>query len=220
MRGDTDLLIEQLAARARPVRPLAPPLLRTLAWCGAVVAVALLVVVLMGWRGAPPEDFAHPGGRWSWWGSVVAGLLAAYAVFQVSVPGRSPAWAWLPVPAVIAWFAGMGWGCLAQVRADGGVVALGLDSWHCALAITLASAPMLLVMLLLVRHAGVVRPVPTAVLAMLSAAGLSSAAVSLVHGHETALLTLAWHGGVVLLLCAAAWLSGRPLLGWIGYARR
>jgi len=24
----------------------------------------------------------------------------------------------------------------------------------------------------------------------------------------------------VLLLCAAAWLSGRPLLGWIGYARR
>jgi len=178
------------------------------------------VVVLMGWRGASPEDFAHPGGRWSWWGSVLAGLVAAYAVFQVSVPGRALAWAWLPLPAAIAWFAGMGWGCLAQVRADGGAVALGLGSWHCALAITLVSAPMLLVMLLLVRHAGVVRPVPTTVLAMLSAAGLSSAAVSLVHGHESALLTLAWHGGVVLLLCAAAWLSGRPLLGWIGYARR
>lgn len=75
------------------------------------------------------------------------------------------------MPAAIAWFAGMGWGCLAQVRADGGAVALGLSSWHCALAITLVSAPMLLVMLLLVRHAGVVRPVPTTVLAMLSAAG-------------------------------------------------
>lgn len=219
MRGDTDRLIEQLAAQARPVRPLAPPLLRTLAWCGAVVAIALVLVALMGWRGAPPEDFALPGGRWSWWGSVAAGLLAAYAVFQVSVPGRSPAWAWLPLPAAVAWFAGMGWGCLAQVRADGGV-ALGLGSWHCALAITLVSTPMLLVMLLLVRHAGVVRPVATAVLAMLSAAGLSSAAVSLVHGHESALLTLAWHGGVVALLCAAAWISGRPLLAWIGYARR
>ena len=73
--------------------------------------------------------------------------------------------------------------------------------------------PMLLVMLLLVRHAGVLRPVPTAALAVLSAAGLSSAAVSLVHGQESAALTLLWHGGAVLLLCALAALSGRPLLG-------
>lgn len=52
------------------------------------------------------------------------------------------------------------------------------------------------------------------------AAGLSSAAVSLVHGQESAALTLVWHGGAVLLLCALAWVSGRPLLAWIGYARR
>ena len=69
-------------------------------------------------------------------------------------------------------------------------------------------------------QAGVLRPMPTAALAVLSAAGLSSAAVSLVHGQESAALTLVWHGGAVLLLCALAWVSGRPLLAWIGYARR
>ena len=134
------------------------------------------------------------------------------------MPGRSPGWAWLALPPALAWFAGMGWGCLAEARA--GTLAFGLESWHCALMITVVSTPMLLVMLLLVRHAGVLRPVPTAALAVLSAAGLSSAAVSLVHGQESAALTLLWHGGAVLLLCALAALSGRPLLGWIGYARR
>ena len=220
MQTDTHRLIEQLAAEAVPVQPLPPPWWRTLAWLGVSVALALLMVVLLGWRGAPPHDLAQPGGGWSWWGSVATGALAALAVFQVSIPGRSPAWAWLPLPAVAAWFVGMGWGCLAETGADGGHLALGLGSWHCALAITLVSTPMLLVMLVLVRHAGALRPVRTATLAMLSAAGLSSAAISLVHGHESPALTLVWHGGVVLVLCVAAWLSGRPLLDWIGYARR
>lgn len=219
MRHDTTSLIDQLAAQAKPVRPLSSPLQRTVAWLGVILAIALLTVTLMGWRGAPPHDFTNTGGMWSWWGSVLTGMLAAYAVFQISVPGRAPAWAWLPLPAALVWFAGMSWGCMVQIQADGGVVALSADSWHCALMITLVSTPMLLVMLLLVRHAGVVRPVPTAALAMLSAAGLSSAAVSLIHGHESALLTLVWHGGAVLVLSVAAWLSGRPLLGWIGYAR-
>ena len=60
------------------------------------------------------------------------------------MPGRSPGWAWLALPPALAWFAGMGWGCLAEARA--GTLAFGLESWHCALMITVVSTPMLLVM--------------------------------------------------------------------------
>lgn len=218
MSRDTDRLIEQLALEAVPVRPLASPVQRTLGWLAASIALVAVLAVLLGWRGGMPEDMALPGGGLAWWGSLLTGIFAAHAVFQVSVPGRSPGWAWLALPPALAWFGGMGWGCLVEARA--GTLAFGLQSWHCALMITLVSTPMLLVMLLLVRHAGVLRPVPTAALAVLSAAGLSSAAVSLVHGQESAALTLLWHGGAVLLLCVLALLSGRPLLAWIGYARR
>lgn len=218
MSRDTDRLIERLALEAAPVQPLAPPARRTLVWLAASLALIASLAVLGGWRGGMPEDMAVPGGGLAWWGSLLTGIVAAHAVFQVSVPGRSPAWAWLTLLPALAWFGGMGWGCLAEVRA--GTLAFGLDSWHCGLMITLVSTPMLLVMLLLVRHAGVLRPMPTAALAVLSAAGLSSAGVSLVHGQESAALTLAWHGGAVLVLCALAALSGRPLLAWIGYARR
>jgi hypothetical protein len=209
MSRDTERLIEQLALEAVPVRPLASPVQRTLGWLAASMAVVAVLAVLAGWRGGMPEDMAVPGGGLAWWGSLLTGIVAAHAVFQVSVLALLPA---------LAWFGGMGWGCLAEARA--GTLAFGPESWHCGLMITLVSTPMLLVMLLLVRHAGVLRPMPTAALAVLSAAGLSSAAVSLVHGQESAALTLAWHGGAVLLLCALTWLSGRPLLAWIGYARR
>jgi hypothetical protein len=217
MSRDTRSLIEQLTADVAPVRPLAAPWRRAAGWLGIVCSTALLLVLALGWRGEPPGELAHPGGAWSWWGSLLTGVLATYAVFQVSVPGRAPAWAWLPLPAALAWFAGMGWGCMALAGSP--ATASGMGGWHCGLAITLVSAPLLLVMLVLVRHAGVVRPAPTALLAMLSAAGLSSAAVSLVHGHESAWMTLAWHGGVALLLSVGAALAGRPLLAWIGYRR-
>jgi len=82
------------------------------------------------------------------------------------------------------------------------------------------SLPLGLVMVLMVRHAGVVRPAPTAMLAALSAAALSSAGVSLFHNGETSLMSLLWHGGVVALLSLASLAAGERLFAWIGYAPR
>ena len=217
MRGDTDRLIEQLAAQARPVmRPLAPPLVRTLAWCGAVVAVALLVVVLMGWRRAargfrasgrplvvvaacspacwPPRGV--PGQR--------AGPRAGLGVAADAGGDRlvSPAWAGVP-------------GAGACRRRRGGP---RFGSWHCALAITLVSAPMLLVMLLLVRHAawsGQCRPrcwrcsARRGPVVRRGQPGPRPRKRAAHPGLARRRGAAAVRGGVV---------SGRPLLGWIGYA--
>jgi len=102
----------------------------------------------------------------------------------------------------------------------GQVAGATLGPHHRRLAITFTSVPLGLVVLVMVRHAGVVRPGPTALLAALSAAAVSAAAVSIFHGQETALMGLLWHVGAVTMLSVTSWLMGNQLFAWIGYARR
>lgn len=215
---DTHTLISQLASRAQPVRPLTSPLRRTLLW--AVLAAAVIAVVVANYGLRPGFASSTPKAI-EWIGSVLTALLAAYAVFQISVPGRSPSWAWLPLPSMLLWLSGLGWGCAREILQMGNAaLAFQAASWECAQAITLISVPLGLVLLLMVRHAGVVRPAPTAMLAALSAAAMSAAGVSLFHAGESTLMLLIWHLGAVALLSLLCWLFGRQLFAWIGYARR
>ncbi len=218
---DTRMLINQLGTRAVPVRRLSSPLRRTLAWLLLAAVVIALVTASFGLRTGLLQSMSQGPMAVEWIASVMTGVLAAYAVFQISVPGRSPAWAWLPMPALLLWVSGLGWGCAADfVRMGNAAFAYQGASWECAKAITFISIPLGLVMLLMVRHAGVVRPASTAMLVALSAAAFSAAGVSLFHPGESALMVLLWHVGAVLLLSILCWLSGRQLFAWIGHAKR
>ncbi|MHB8913156.1 MAG: NrsF family protein, partial [Lysobacter sp.] len=127
----------------------------------------------------------------------------------------------LPLPPLLLWLSGLGWGCARELLQVGNAaLAFEAASWECAQAITLISVPLGVVLLLMVRHAGVVRPAPTAMLAALSAAAMSAAGVSLFHEGESALMVLIWHFGAVALLSLLCWLFGRRLFAWIGHARR
>lgn len=219
---DTNQLIDQLSTHAAPVRRMSSPLLRTLAWLGLALLVTATFdsnfAVRAGWM----RVMASPDATIEWAMSLLTGVLASYAVFQVSVPGRNPRWAWLPVPAAVLWIAGLGLGCMHEFARDGSVALIFHSGpLECLRAITLTSIPLGLVLLLMVRHAGVVRPGPTALLAMLSAAALSSSAVSLIHdGGESSLMVLIWHVGAVLLLSLLSLLLSRRMFAWIGYSRR
>ncbi|HSM12288.1 MAG TPA: NrsF family protein [Lysobacter sp.] len=215
---DTRTLIDQLASNARPVRPLASPLRRTLLWA---LLAAVVIAVLVANLGLQPGVMSSAPRVVEWTGSLLTALMAAYAVFQISVPGRSPSWAWLPMPPLLLWLGALGWGCAGEFLQSGGqALAWESASWQCAQAITMISLPLGFIMLLMVRHAGVVRPAPTAALAALSAAAMSAAGVSLFHEGESALMVLVWHLGAVAVLSLLSWLLGRHLFAWIGHARR
>lgn len=217
---DTHHLIDQLAARARPVRPLASPLRRTVQWTLAASLVITLIAFAYGLRPDFIASLSDGPARLEWTASIVTGLMAAYATFQISVPGRSPSWAWVPVPALLAWLFAVAWGCAADfARLGWDAFAMEYGSWECAIAITVTGVPLGLVLLLMVRHAGVIRPAATAMLAALSATALSAAGVSLYHPGESALMVLTWHVGAVALLSLLSLAFGRSLLGWIGHAR-
>lgn len=216
---DTRALIDRLAGVATPVTPIASPGRRTLQWAlGAAILVAI-TAASFGLRRDLGAALSQPGQAMEWIGSVLTGLCAAYAAFQVSVPGRSPSWAWLPLLPASLWLSGIGWGCLADYAAQGtAAFAMQTHSGECARAIVAMSLPLTVLMLLMVRHAGVVRPGPTAMLAALAAAALSAAGVSLFHSGENSLMLLLWHVGAVTLLSVLSLAFGRRLFGWIGYA--
>ena len=217
---DTNILIDQLAARAAPVKRLASPWQRTLLWVALAAAIIIVIIASHGARPGWLGDLTVASSAIEWFASVATGLLAAYAVFQVSVPGRSPAWAWLPLPAALLWLGGLGLGCLQDVaRIGAAAFAFQGESWECARAITFTSLPLGLVLLMMVRHAGVVRPGRTAMLTALSAAALSAAGVSVIHEGENALMVLLWHAGAVVALAGLSWALGRRLFSWIGYAK-
>jgi hypothetical protein len=216
---DTNQLIERLSSRAQPVQPIGSPMKRTLLWALAAVALIALVSSSFGVRPHVWRTLSDPGEAIEFLGSILTGLCAAYAAFQVSVPGRSGSWAWLPVLPLALWLGGIGVGCIGDFEAMG-LAAFGFQthSGECARAILVMSLPLGLVMALMVRHAGVIRPGPTAMLAALSAAALSSAGVSLFHHGETSLMSLVWHGGMVALLSLLSLAAGERVFAWIGYA--
>lgn len=219
--NDTRALIDQLASRARAVRPLPSPMKRTVAW---VALAAILIAIMAAGFGLRPNlrpTLLQPGQALEWIGSLLTGIFAAYAAFQISVPGRSPSWSRLPAIPAVLWLGGIGVGCLHDFSMQGpAAFAFETHSGECARAIIAMSLPLVLVMVIMVRHAGVVRPAPTAMLAALSAAALCSAGVSVFHAGENSLMVLVWHLGTVVALSLASVAMGGRVFSWIGHARR
>jgi hypothetical protein len=103
-RTRTEDLIAQLAADARPVRPLRPPMLRAALWLLIAALVIAAVVALKGVRHERMEELAETSYQLEWAGAMLTGILSAIAAFHVGLPDRcgrpppsSPA-CWPPRP--------------------------------------------------------------------------------------------------------------------------
>lgn len=215
--NNTGNLIDELASRAAPVKPIGSPLARTSIWLASAFAIIALVVASHGLRAGLADEFSLPMKLMEWIASVATGVAAAYAVFHVSVPGRSQRWFYLPFAPFALWLATLCWACVLEYRhAGSAALAYESASWECAAAITAMSLPLGLFLLLMVRHAGVVSPVRTALMAAMSAATLSASGVTLFHSGETALMVLLWHVGAVALLCVVSRMLGRKMFAWLG----
>lgn len=206
----TEDLIGSLMDDLAPVRRLRPPLLRAAGWLALAVAVIGAVVVLKGFRPDLAARLAEPWEVAQLVAAVATGVLAAIAAFHLALPDRSDAWALLPLPGFALWLASLGWGCVSdfiRLGADG--IALG-TSWACLGFILALSIPLGGALLFALRHAGPIRPGPTAATGVLSVAMLASVGLSLVHHLDAAIMILVWHAGAVLVAVALSAGLSRP----------
>jgi hypothetical protein len=214
--ADISELIDRLAADCRPLRPLRPPLVRAASWLALAIAVVAVVTAIHGPRPDLAAQFVRADVVLAFVAALLTGVAAAVAAFTVSIPGRSPAWSLLPAPALGLWLLSLGWGCFNDwVRLGPDGLALG-RSVSCLEAILAISIPLGLILLVMVRHAGFVRPRATAFLGALAVSALASAGVTFFHDLDTALMVLMWHLAPATLLSLGSWAAGRRLFAWIG----
>jgi hypothetical protein len=188
-------------ADARPGRLPWPPAVRAILWLDAV----LLFAGALALGGMAPVLEAASG--WTWFalaGSTLTAVSAALAAFELSAPGRHPAWFWLPAPALVLWLAASGLGCLALPSGPevwGDTVA---EAGQCLKFLLAISAPLLALILFMLWRVAPLMPGRVMALGGLASAGAAASVLALVHPHDATLLDLGAHATAIALLLAAS----------------
>lgn len=209
MPPSTDQLIARLAASAEPVRRLRPPLLRAAFWLIGVAAAGAVVVPFYGDFALFDHRLHDPKFVVEMIGTLLTGVAAVIAAFELSVPDRSPAWAWLPVPPLILWLGASGYNCWRDW------IEVGANGWRfgesaaCFGFILGFSIPLGAALLIFLARAKPLRPMPVAALGGLGVAGLAAFFLDFNHPIDASFLDLGWHAAAIGLVVAGTSLLGR-----------
>lgn len=207
-----EALIDRLGTELMPVRRLLPPWLRTIGWLLLVVAVAAGLLLHYGPQPMLQRWAATPDLAWAGIGAVLTAIGAAWAAFSLGVPGRSAAWAWLPLPGALLWICASGIGCLRVWIAPGTEIAGVHQSADCLLFIIAFSVPLSALLIVLLRRACPLRPVLTAVLIGLASAAASASLLEICHAFDSAATDLLTHAlAVAAVMAVNAAMGGRLL---------
>ncbi len=211
----TSDLIAMLAANLKPVRRLRPPVVRAAGWLMLAALVLALLTISQGIRPDLAERLHDPAFAVSMAASLLTGVLAAIAAFQLSLPDRSRRWLLLPLPALVVWLSNIGYQCMAQWVSIGPQgLTLG-DAARCFATLVLSGLPLSLALLVMLRYAAPLRPSAVALCASLAVAGITATALSMFHVLDATALILMWNLGTALLFVGLGGLFGRRIFQWV-----
>lgn len=204
----TPELIALLAANARPVQRLRPPLVRTGLWLLLAAGVFVLLALSHGVRQDLAQRAEQPIFIIGIAASLITGILAAIASFMISLPDRSRAWVLLPVPAVVVWVSTVSYGCLTNwvsIGPDG--MRLG-EAARCFATLMLTSLPLSLGLYVMLRHAALIRPTTVTITGSLAVAAITATAVSLFHDLDATVMVLMWNLGIAVMIVGVGGVLG------------
>jgi len=207
----TERLIERLVARAEPVRRLPSPTVRAGLWLLALAAlfgVALLLFADLGVLARRAEDPRLPVELAA---TLLTGVTAILAAFQLSLPDRAAAWSLLPLPWLGLWIATSGYSCYRSFLAlgyDDGSLA---ESAHCFRFIIGVSVPLAISLMVLLRRACPLAPIRVAAVGGLGVAAIAAFALQFFHPFDVTFMDLGIHllaiGIVIGVVCLTERLS-------------
>jgi hypothetical protein len=200
--AETERLIERLAAEARPVRRLRPPALRALLWLAAAAAAVSAAILLFADLGVFARRAAEPKLACELVGALLTGVLAVVAAFELSLPDRSRAWALLPLPPLALWLASSGYSCWRHWLTFGPEGWEIGESWNCFRFILATSAPLAASLVLVLRRARPLSPLPCAATAGLGVGAIAAVALQFFHPFDVTFMDLAVHAVSVAIVVA------------------
>lgn len=203
MSGNTELLIARLAASAGPVRRLRPPLLRAALWLAAVAAALALAILIFADLGIFARRASDSKLALELTGTLLTGILATIAAFELSLPDRSARWALLPLPSLALWIGASGYSCWRHWISYGpGGWQIG-ESANCFRFILGVSVPLAVSLLWLLRRAKPLTPVRVAAMGGLGVAGIAAFALQFFHPFDVTFMDLGVHAVAVAIVVAA-----------------
>lgn len=211
----TDELINSLAAEMKPVRRLRSPLFRAACWLTLGTFVLTLLAVHQGIRPDLAQRLNQPAFVAGMAASILTGILAAVAAFLISLPDRSRLWLLLPAPALVLWLSNIGYQCMTQWIAIGPDGIDPGEAARCFATLVLASLPLSLAMLVMLRYAALVRPTPVALMGGLAVAAVTATALSLFHSADASMMILMWNVGTATIFGGIGGLFGRRMFRWV-----
>jgi hypothetical protein len=206
----TEGLIAQLTEGLRPVKRLPPPSVRASVWLGIVTLLGAAFV----YRFSNMTAFMHRASdtrmAMELIGTLLTGILAVIAAFELSLPDRTLRWALLPAPTFALWLGSSGYSCWRQwiVRGPDG---LGLgEGADCFLWIVVFGVPLAISLFLLLRRARPIAPAPVAAMAGLGVASLAAFLLQFFHPFDVTFVDLGMHLAAVATVVVLARAAARP----------
>ncbi len=204
MAESTGKLIERLVAESGPVRRLRPPVVRASFWLLAVMALGVASIAMFADLDAFLSRLTASMLWLEWPATLLTGIAAIFAAFQLSVPDRSAAWALLPLPPLALWIGTSGYSCFEHWIVIGpGGWELG-ESANCFIFILSFSLPLALSLLVLLRRAAPLAPVRVAAVGALGVSALAAAALQFFHPFDVTFMDLGVHLGAVAVVVLGA----------------
>ncbi|MEH2513698.1 hypothetical protein V1291_005052 [Nitrobacteraceae bacterium AZCC 1564] len=208
----TSDLIAALATDLPPVKRLRAPLVRAAYWLAIALFVLALLAVSQGFRQDLASRLNDPAFVLSMASSLLTGVLATVAAFQVSLPDRSRLWLLLPLPALVLWLSNIGYQCLTQwisIGPEG--VTLG-EAARCFATVLLTGLPLSLVMLVMLRYTALLHPTAATLMGGLAVAAMTATALALLHVMDASMMILVWNLGTAALFVGLGAVFGRGML--------
>jgi hypothetical protein len=203
----TDGLIARLASGLEPVRRLQPPPLRALFWLGWVALASAVLVWLLSRHATFIRRAADPALDVELAGTLLTGILAVLAAFELSVPGRSPRWMLLPLPSFLLWLGSSSYSCWhhwVRFGPEGWQIGESAEcfAWIVGLGIPLGAS-----LFQSLRQAMPLAPGPVAAMAGLGVAAIAAFVLQFFHPFDVTVIDLGLHMaaiGVVVVFARAA----------------
>jgi hypothetical protein len=212
----SDGLILSLAEGLKPVKRLPAPRVRALIWLGVVALLSFAFVLRFARLEMIMERARNPKLALELVGTLMTGILAVFAAFELSLPDRSRRWALLPLPSFALWLGSSGYSCWSRWISIGpDRLELG-ETTGCFAWIVGLGIPLAIGLFVVLRRSHPLDPGPVAAMAGLGVASLAAFLLQFFHPFDVTFIDLGLHLAGVATVVILARAMARPGLDGLG----